>query len=50
MEKEFNSEDYQGRTENQVRNNNLIYGISMIVASLIGMAVSLYVIFNNIFE
>ena len=49
MENEFNSNDYQGRSEDHVRRNNLIFVLATTIASFIGLAATLYVFLNEIF-
>ena len=49
MEKEFDPNDYQGRSEDQVRRNNMIFVITTGLVSLFGIAITLYVLFGEIF-
>ena len=49
MEKEFDSNDYQGRSEDQVKRNNVLFVITTGLVSLFGIIITLYVLFGEIF-
>jgi hypothetical protein len=49
MEQEFNSDDFQGRPEDQIRRNNFIFVLTTTVVSFFAMLITLYFLFKEIF-
>lgn len=50
MEKEFNPNDYQGRTEEQVKRNNISFAISTGLIALLGIILTFYFLFSEFFK
>jgi hypothetical protein len=48
MDKEFNSDDYQGRSEEHVRRNNIIFILTTTVLSFFALLITLYFLFGEI--
>ena len=48
MEQEFNSDDFQGRSEEQVKRNNFIFILTTTVLSFFALLITLYFLFGEI--
>jgi hypothetical protein len=48
MEQEFNSDDFQGRSEEQVKRNNFVFILTTTVLSFFALLVTLYFLFGEI--
>jgi hypothetical protein len=49
MTEKWNPDDYQGRSKKQVENQYTAFSMFVGVVSIIGIALTLYIIFDNIF-
>ena len=49
MKQEWNPDDYQGRTKKQVENQYTAFSIFVGIISIVGIILTLYTIFDNIF-
>jgi hypothetical protein len=49
MEQDFNSDDFQGRSEDHIRRNNFIFVLTTTVVSFFAMCITLYFLFKEIF-
>lgn len=49
MKEEWNSDEYQGRSRDQVERQYTAFSIFIGLLSMIGILLTLYFIFNNIF-
>ena len=49
MENEFNSDDYQGRSEDHIKRNNFIFVLTTTVVSFFAMLITLYFLLKEIF-
>jgi hypothetical protein len=48
MEQEFNSDDFQGRSEEQVKRNNFVFILTTTVLSFFALLITLYFLFGEI--
>jgi len=48
MEQEFNSDDFQGRSEEQVKRNNFVFILTTTVLSFFPLLITLYFLFGEI--
>jgi hypothetical protein len=48
MGQEFNSDDFQGRSEEQVKRNNFIFILTTTVLSFFALLITLYFLFGEI--
>jgi len=48
MEQEFNSDDFQGRSEDHIRRNNFIFILTTTVLSFFALLTTLYFLFGEI--
>jgi hypothetical protein len=48
MEQEFNSDDFQGRSEDHIRRNNFIFILTTTVLSFFALLITLYFLFGEI--
>ena len=49
MKQEWNPDDYQGRSKKQVENQYIAFSIFVGIISIVGIVLTLFVIFDNIF-
>lgn len=49
MEKEWNPNDYQGRSQKQVENNNKVFGFSVILIGISLLGLSIYKFIDLLF-
>jgi hypothetical protein len=48
MKQEFNSDDYQGRSEEHVKRNNFIFVLTTTIISFFALLIVLYFLFGEI--
>jgi hypothetical protein len=48
MEKEFDPNDYQGRSEEHVKRNNFIFVLTTTIISFFALLITLYFLFGEI--